>query len=765
MPPGGNHDYLELRVHGVAGTPAESMLELGAVPSNPPPDECGKPTRAPVQLYRQPECQPRLRAFSWRSLTSGSPAMALWMLLLPYMLANVAGWAMLPLAAYRPAPGDDSPRPWSIRLITFFVRLAGVLVTILMALFALLVLVDLLGYQGWARARDWEWGPALGLFMAALVILALFGFTCVRKPDARKYWSDQIQDPVGYAWLDHYQARMWNSSGIILRLRRLHLGAAWGFLASLALIALRELEGWDGWDVAVFVLSVGATLLSVALLGVLSLSAGKNLGWTTWLIRHAVWIVSLAAVAGAIWRWAIVDVSDERAEFLPAVRGSGAWIAIFLLLFVAVASLVSCIGRDAQRAPKMAGWNLPALLLTAATVGTIFGIGLASQVARLLGERECLGPPQPGCRPELGDVIDWIAVALTWMLTALVWVLAIRFSYALAVARGSTLPLMVAVRKMTDNVSKILATLTVIGVVALVAGLALGSSTSFGEVDLPAWVEIASVVLLLLPPALAGIVLIARRPCWVALPAFAAVAGAVWGFVHFDWEIEVAQVSIPPSSYLAFARLVAISLPTALVAGRVVAAFRNGEERRGVAIIWDLGNFWPRWFHPFAPPTYSDVAVSRLQSTLEEELSSTRDVLLAPHSQGSIISAAVLADMDPTSTRRVAYLTYGSPLSRLFAQVFPAVFTRELLDALCARLTPDGTLRWRNLFRPTDPIGGKAMADPPGVPEGMDAEEEVDCEVLPVVCGRSHSDYPKEPAYATARAELLAMLGPPNPPQ
>ena len=760
MPPDGE-DYLELRVHGVAGTPPESMLELGAVPCDPAPDPCGEPTGAPVQIFQQPECQPRVRAFSWRSLTSGSPVMALWMLLLPYMLANVAGWAMLPLAAYRPAPEDDSPRPWSMRWITFFVRLTGLLVTMLTALFAALVFVDILGYQGWARARGWAWGPALGLFLAALVVLALFRYTRVRKPGAQGYWNDAIQDPVGHAWLDRHQARMWDSSGIILRLRRLHFGAAWGFLASLALISLHELEGgWDGWDLTVFMLALGATMLSVALVGVLSLSEGRNLGWTTPFIRHATWIASLVAVAGAIWRWAIVDLAGEDAEFLPGVRGSGAWVALVLLLLVGAASLVSWAARDAERAPKAAAWNLPALLLTAATVVTIFGIGLAAQVARFFGERACPEDPEAGCRPDLGFVEDWVAVAFTWMLTVLVWIVAIRFVRALAGARGSTLPFMVALRRMTDNVSKILATLTVIGVVALVGGLVLGVSKGFGEVTLPAGVEIASVVLFLLPPLLAGLALAFGRSQWVGLVAVAALAAIVWGFAHFDWEIEVSQVSIPPSSFLAFARVVAISLPTALIASRVVAAFRNGEERRGVAIIWDLGNFWPRWFHPFAPPTYSDVAVTQLQSTFESELQNASDVILAPHSQGSIISAATLAGTDTALTERVGYLTYGSPLSRLYAQAFPAVFTAELLEALCARLTStDGTLRWRNLYRPTDPIGGKVMTVPPGVPAGRThVADEVDEEVLPVICGRSHSDYPKEAAYATAREELLAAV-------
>lgn len=79
----------ELRVHGVGGDPPQVVL--------------GRPYREQVRpvwrtaggrtavLSRRDDAD--VRVFSWGELTSGSRWFALWTLLLPFTLANVAGWA------------------------------------------------------------------------------------------------------------------------------------------------------------------------------------------------------------------------------------------------------------------------------------------------------------------------------------------------------------------------------------------------------------------------------------------------------------------------------------------------------------------------------------------------------------------------------------------------------------------------------------------------------------------------------------------------
>lgn len=751
----GDTPFVELRVHGVAGTPPESMLGLAAVPLDPPADECGKPEEADITVYGPPDVATTTRAFSWSSMTSGSALMALWILLLPYMLANVAGWAMVPLESST-TQAEGAVRPWPIRIVAFLVRFGGLLVTAVFVLFALLTLADLVGYQRFATKH--RWAPAAGVAAAAAVLGLLFRFTRVRLREewrARSPWNDDAKDPVGYAWLASNQARMWNSPGIIVRLRRLHL--AWGLalIALVSMCSLRALDvSWTTSDTVVALLAIAATLLPVALLALVCLSDGHDLRRTTFWIRWAAWWLALLAVAGAVWRFLVADPAPTAAQrFLPSIRGAGAWVAVLLIVTVGAGAFVAARSRGRARAPSWAAWNQPALLLTGATVGALFGAGAAVQVARAFGDEDCESAGATDCKLAIGTLEDWIAAGFTLMLAVLILVLGVRLALAM---RG--LPpdqrLLRAVRAIAQNVSTILATLGGIGIAGLSIALVSGWRTGFGEVSLTPWVTIPVVVVVLAPVAVATLLACVKlgRVGIVAAPLLIGVV--VW-VLATGKTFRVADVTLPPQSFLAFARGLALTLPTALVLSRLVSAFRNREARRGVAVLWDLGNFWPRWFHPFAPPTYSDTAVTKLRNDVRQGLDDGTRVLLAPHSQGSIIASASVAYLDGPSDR-LALLTYGSPLSRLYPQVFPAVYTKEMQGAMCARLgSPGGSsLRWLNLWRSADPIGGPIEGSPTGAPSAWQAAlRDVDVEVE-VRCGRNHSDYPVEPEYAAAAERL-----------
>jgi hypothetical protein len=121
-------------------------------------------------------------------------------------------------------------------------------------------------------------------------------------------------------------------------------------------------------------------------------------------------------------------------------------------------------------------------------------------------------------------------------------------------------------------------------------------------------------------------------------------------------------------------------------------------------------------------------------------------VLLAPHSQGSIIGAAAILGMDEDKTQRVALLTYGSPWRRFYAEFCPAVFSPACLKELCERLKDGDVIRWRNLYRISDPIGGPISAN-------------IDQPALNDECRRVHSSYDREPEYHQAVCELRHLLG------
>jgi hypothetical protein len=134
-------------------------------------------------------------------------------------------------------------------------------------------------------------------------------------------------------------------------------------------------------------------------------------------------------------------------------------------------------------------------------------------------------------------------------------------------------------------------------------------------------------------------------------------------------------------------------------------ALQSRDFRRIVAIVWDLGTFWPRTAHPFAPPCYAERAVPELARRVQA-LTEYGTVVLSGHSQGSVLAAATLLQLPPETTRRVALLSYGSPLRRVYARLFPAYFGVPVLHELGDRLG----WRWRNLWRDTDPVGGSIFS-------------------------------------------------------
>ena len=157
--------------------------------------------------------------------------------------------------------------------------------------------------------------------------------------------------------------------------------------------------------------------------------------------------------------------------------------------------------------------------------------------------------------------------------------------------------------------------------------------------------------------------------------------------------------------------------------------FREKQYRRLAGILWDVGTFWPRRFHPWAPPSYGERVVPELKRRLSDLTHDGRgSVVLAAHSQGSVLAVATLFALigdanagvlgAAETLNRVALVTFGSPLGRLYRRFFPASFGgTEMLD-LRARLSlgePDGTLPgWQNYYRLTDPIGGQVFSAPQG---------------------------------------------------
>lgn len=197
---------------------------------------------------------------------------------------------------------------------------------------------------------------------------------------------------------------------------------------------------------------------------------------------------------------------------------------------------------------------------------------------------------------------------------------------------------------------------------------------------------------------------------------------------------------------------------------------------RAVGVLWDLTTFWPRVAHPLGPPCYAERVVPEV---VDEVMHSPPDtqVILSGHSQGSLISVAVLSQVASIRghLNDVRFVAYGSQLRTWYGRIFPAVLGPQILGNApmpaappltnAAPDAPDpgtsaqrfggstgvglaGLLavgsddpRWVTLFRRTDPIGFRVFGD-----EGSDVDRYVS-EYDPPGGSRTHSDFQFSDVY------------------
>jgi hypothetical protein len=200
----------------------------------------------------------------------------------------------------------------------------------------------------------------------------------------------------------------------------------------------------------------------------------------------------------------------------------------------------------------------------------------------------------------------------------------------------------------------------------------------------------------------------ARSSIYVSRTVNILVAAATTGLLLVWLEVLVLHQA-PPDVLVGPAVAVALFIPPALIVF-VAGTWRNLERRRVIGSLWDVGTFWPRSFHPFAPPCYAERAVPELTRRIWWLNDGDGEVLLAAHSQGSVIAAATGLRKDlrnGTTTPRFGLVTYGAPLRKLYRHAFPAYWPDSVLTDLA---NPDRSLvlagRWQNVYYLTDYIGG-----------------------------------------------------------
>ncbi|MFF8313953.1 hypothetical protein [Streptomyces lydicus] len=754
---------LELLVHGVGGTTAQEMLGDPRVQLITGDDTaaCYRRTDDADAEERPADHQgePVREAYCWSNLTSGNGARALWLILLPFMVANLAHWM-------RPAAPADHPAQ---RIYDLLVRLLALTLTVLLAAAACEVALDLTAWQcagttvcvagkswlGWLDPGNSGWWstPGRRLALASLVPLLVIGFLSWlshRTWSAYESASPPPREPGSSRFTPHEERTalslegFWYGRRLVARLRAAHTTAGVLTIAAVLLAAGAKADGHTG----------GATVLAItgralAALVILLAAATLVVVWRTarseaapddqsdrLVVRAlpyaAVGVLALIAVHSG---WARPGARSHGP--LPGAAAFGGIAVLQGVLVLALAVTACVLQRAARNDPRTAlrGMGGPAVALLACAVGGVLSGGVAQRFADWMD-----GGATPG---QAHAPIPGPPVLLSW--------------------QASVIP----------------ALLLVVAVVVMLAAVRVVIVRCRVEKEVPGLYDPREHPDARRTKRIAGTIaragLTDASPVLVAATAAVTLvlgAGAVAGAWLTDRAPGRATAGAPPVVHAAAET--AESLGSWLMSAGVILliamgrrAYRDHSARRTIGILWDVGTFWPRAAHPFAPPCYAERAVPDLtwrMATWTERFDGR--LVLSGHSQGSVLAAAAVWQLDLVTRSRVALLTYGSPLERLYGRWFPAFFGPPALTGLHREMDD-----WRNLWRFTDPIGGPIRLTCEGgrrIDEGPLRD--------PLAFGRTlrnplpaqilgHGDYQADPVFDAVRAELIARLAPGVPAQ
>ena len=726
----------ELRVHGVSGTQPRDMLYTDPVLRDPlEPDE-----RRYTDIHRLPPTDAEFdtQAFHWGGLTAGSRLTAFWILLSPFVLANAAGWM-----------SNDRKNRFGHGMI----RAAGLGLTALFVTeaFTAIVLLPYLWFEGKDSFDVLQWtiefGPGLrrGLLLALIILISGLFLLLVLKASTQSHFEplDTTKQAELLAWpkidamaaatpndgipLDRPEVafedpadavitdpRLWRPDSMLHRLRRLHLAV--GYMV----IAL-EVAAWT--DTVWATIAVAILLALLALMTILTsfIPTSRVLLTATAVAPSVGAIVLLASMAliftsvTAEWQDGWIGASPHVVTFL-----TGLVMGVFVFLSMTTGLIV--VGS----------------LVLATFFGAVLGLAVGIVVESVLG----LDPPNTTSGVLESNGAAWVAVAMLFFL----WWLAVVAVY-------------LSWREVDHTAEK--------GTLALVRRVVLQAPKLF---EAAAFYGLGTAVVIVLgslaEQVWAPTLLVIDKPSsWiyelaVGMGVFLVVFFALRVWKHYGWKpaplvllgaglivfaasrdffvVEFFKVQIALKDNLVdIAVAIAIIVPGAFMLRSILTGIGSGEagqkKRRSVGILWDIGSFWPRWYHPLAPPAYGPVAVTKLWREVRDH---PARAVLGAHSQGSLIAAVALT-FTPEAKRPARFVTYGSQLGNLYPAMFPGAGIGGE-NGLVARVRAAYGTNWVNLYRETDPIGGHYV-------ELLGAQNRL------VNTWTGHSRYEPTPEYKSAR--------------
>jgi hypothetical protein len=746
----------ELRIHGVSGTPVTSMLQ------HPHPVQVSGDKQA--GFYRRgsaddpddtPEDPPgrRLEAYSWGGLTAGSGARAFWLLLLPFTLVNVASWAH---------PVRPRPRFTPVGTVSGLVRVLGLTVTGTIVLGVAAVGMDVFAWQCGAAVQRCASKHSFTDFMSKgtfhapgprivvgsvlpLLLVGVLWYLSRSTGQAYEEYSDHLdraateQAELGTASCgaaDFARPRFWAGGAPLRHLRSLHTGAAFAAIAALAAFPPARVAHGGRHALGTAILTGAALVIALATALAMSPYSGRRRA----LFEHkdpppfaraamaaVQWLGALLVMAALLYAWTWRTPVPAEGTILPGLHHAvnrllRAQMVIWALLLAATVWALLPYRRTADQSvrgrPMFLGLAGPVVAALGVAVAGSYVAGVGLRVADFLGTpvpSSCL----PGCAVSHTKAVFGVPPEYYWAGTA--------FAIAAASLVVAGLGLVIWTRLGAKaRRAKVRAEYGIpsgdddrVNVIASAEQKA--ALTDVGDVVLAA----------VLAPALFGTMLL--------------------------WAFERQAQGHVLSALTTFGTWMVGAFAIAIV-GLGRSAYRSDGLRKTVGIIWDLATFWPRAAHPFAPPCYCERTVPELRRRIGRLVDAGGDVVISAHSQGTVIAAATVLQIDPADRARVGLVTYGSPLDRLYARAFPHYFGADSLRDVDRVLGG----RWRNLYRLSDPIGGPVFKRDPHQQDRhfTDPAFAKDAFEFTWPRTRAHSDYPHDPRFAETIEEVAGSLGP-----
>ncbi|MFF4810193.1 hypothetical protein ACFY03_18490 [Micromonospora chersina] len=660
-------EVVELRVHGVSGAGAEQVLDRPNVRQVAGDRRGGFYRPRPGYPDTTGAGGVLLEAYRWRDLPSGTAVRTLSLVfLLPFMLCNMAIWM-------RP-PGEGR----SGATVKALCRLLALALTALYVVVVAGAAFDLIAWKCMGSPRclagrswlSWLGQRPVGLRLAVLALVPAAAVALVWRLGARAGSTfATFHTPATESGAHQLTAvGQWDAAPLVARLRAIHVAAAFATLDGVLLTARRA--GGAASTAAAVLLALTALVLAVCVALVCAHPLLDPTAPDPAVERFLRWLrTAVCLLTAAVLLVVAVDPAPWPHQVgLPGYEETVALLfAVLTVLLILLGAAVLAARRTGPGGPRLRALGAPVIGAVAAGLAVAFSSELVYRVADFLdrnaptAERLASSPPLAYKWAIFGFCLAVTAAAAVAAVTALASRPARRRAARDILARDypdppdqaadrlRQLEKVIARARFTERLTPLVLTY------ALLAGLGLATST---------------IGLLRLYPGN----LIDR---WTPIPA---------GLVNFG---------IVVGSYLIAAVIVGL-----IVGG--LFAYRTAEFRRYVGVLWDLGTFWPRTAHPFAPPCYAERAVPELTRRITYLTGQGHPVLLAGHSHGSVLLAATVLQLPPQVCERVALLTYGSPLCRLYARWFPAYVHRSVLEELGRRID----WRWINLWRDTDSIGG-----------------------------------------------------------